>query len=81
MPPGEYFAMGDNREQSWDSRFWGFVPRTVISGRPLMIYWSYETPRDEYLRTSLGDRLAQTFDLIIHFPTKTRWRRTFMFVH
>ncbi|MBZ5563192.1 MAG: signal peptidase I [Acidobacteriia bacterium] len=81
VPPGEYFAMGDNREQSWDSRFWGFVPRTVISGRPLMIYWSYETPRDEYLRTSLGDRLAQTFDLIIHFPTKTRWRRTFMFVH
>ncbi len=81
VPPGEYFAMGDNREQSWDSRFWGFVPRTVISGRPLMIYWSYETPRDEYLRTSLGDRLEQTFDLIIHFPTKTRWRRTFMFVH
>ncbi len=81
VPPGQYFAMGDNREQSWDSRFWGFVPRGLISGRPLIIYWSYETPRDEYLKTSFGDRLAQTFDLIIHFPTKTRWRRTFMFVH
>ncbi len=80
VPSGEYFAMGDNREQSWDCRFWGFVPRTVISGKPLIIYWSYETPRDEYLRTSLSDRLSQTFDLIIHFPTKTRWRRTFMFV-
>ncbi len=80
VPPGEYFAMGDNREHSWDSRFWGFVPRGLISGRPLVIYWSYKTAPDEYLHTSLGDRLAQTFDLIIHFPTKTRWRRTFMFV-
>ena len=43
VPPGKYFVMGDNREQSWDSRFWGFVPRELISGRPLLIYWSYET--------------------------------------
>ena len=80
VPPGKYFVMGDNREQSWDSRFWGFVPRSVVSGRPLMIYWSFETPRDEYMHNSLGDRISQTVDLIIHFPTKTRWRRTFMFV-
>ncbi len=77
VPPGHYFAMGDNREQSWDSRFWGFVPRELIAGRPLIIYWSYETSRDEYARNSLSDRLSQTFDLIIHFVTKTRWRRTF----
>jgi signal peptidase I len=81
VPPGRYFVMGDNREQSWDSRFWGFVPRELISGRPVLIYWSYETPRDEYVRTSLSDRLAQTVDLIVHFFTKTRWRRTFAFVH
>jgi signal peptidase I len=81
VPPDEYFAMGDNREQSWDSRFWGFVPRGLISGQPLLIYWSYETPRDEYLHTSLSDRILQTGSLIIHFVTRTRWRRTFKFVH
>ena len=78
VPEGKYFVMGDNREQSWDSRFWGFVPRELISGRPLLIYWSYETPRDEYMHTSFSDRLSQTVSLLIHFPTRTRWRRTLM---
>jgi len=81
VPAGKYFVMGDNREQSWDSRFWGFVPRELISGRPLLIYWSYETPRDEYMRTSWGDWLSQTFSLLIHFPTRTRWRRTLKMAH
>ncbi len=80
VPPDRYFMMGDNREQSWDSRFWGFVPRELISGRPVLIYWSFQTPRDEYTRTSLSERLFQTADLIFHFFTKTRWRRTFQFV-
>lgn len=81
VPPGEYFVMGDNREQSWDSRFWGFVPRTQIVGRPLLIYWSYETPHGEYMQNTLADRVSQTFDLVIHFFTKTRWRRAFRLVH
>ena len=81
VPPGSYFAMGDNREQSWDSRFWGFVPRKLITGRPLLIYWSFETPRNEYMQNSLSDRISQMVDLIIHFVGKTRWRRTFMIVH
>jgi signal peptidase I len=81
VPPGNYFAMGDNREESWDSRFWGFVPRQLISGRPLFIYWSYETPRGQYLQNTLGDRISQTFDMLLHFFTKTRWARTFRFVH
>jgi signal peptidase I len=80
VPPGRYFVMGDNREQSWDSRFWGFVPRELISGRPLMIYWSYETPREEYAQKSLADRVKQAADLVIHFIPKTRWRRTFSLV-
>lgn len=80
VPAGEYFVMGDNRERSWDSRFWGLVPRESVSGRPLLIYWSFETPRDEYLQTSISDRLSQTFDMVVHFLSKTRWRRSLRFV-
>jgi signal peptidase I len=81
VPSDRYFMMGDNREQSWDSRFWGFVPAELVSGRPLFIYWSFETPRDEYTQTSISDEVSQTADLIFHFFTKTRWGRTFKFVH
>jgi signal peptidase I len=80
VPSGGYFVMGDNREESWDSRFWGFAPRELVSGRPLLIYWSFETPRNEYQRTSLADRLSQSADLVIHFFSKTRWRRSLKFV-
>jgi signal peptidase I len=80
VPSDRYFVMGDNREQSWDSRFWGFAPRALISGRPLVIYWSFETAREEYRQTSLSDRISQAVDLIVHFLPKTRWRRTFNFV-
>ncbi len=76
VPPGQYFAMGDNRDNSQDSRFWGSVPREYILGKALVIYWSFETPRDEYLRTSLPDRLRQFADVFLNFITKTRWSRT-----
>lgn len=81
VPPGNYFVMGDNREESWDSRFWGFVPRKLISGRPLLIYWSYETPSGQYEQNSLNDRLHQIAGMIVHFFSKTRWGRTFKLIH
>lgn len=81
VPAGEYFVMGDNREESWDSRFWGFVPRKLISGRPLIIYWSYETPPGQYEQNSLSDRIKQFGSLFVHFFTRTRWSRTFKLVH
>ena len=76
IPPGQYFAMGDNRDNSQDSRFWGFVPRDYLLGKALVIYWSFETPRDEYLQTSVLDRLKQFADVFLNFFTKTRWKRT-----
>jgi signal peptidase I len=76
----EYFAMGDNRDNSQDSRFWGTVPRDYILGKALVIYWSFETPRDEYLQTGLSDRTKQFADVILNFFTKTRWRRTFKII-
>jgi signal peptidase I len=76
VPAGHYFAMGDNRDNSADSRYWGFVPRELIVGKGLIIYWSYETDSDEYRRTDVGDRVQQFTDLFTNFFTKTRWSRT-----
>ncbi|HKN20473.1 MAG TPA: S26 family signal peptidase, partial [Terracidiphilus sp.] len=64
-----------------DSRYWGFVPRENVIGRPMFIYWSYITPRDEYQRQGLADRVAWLFDIIIHFIDKTRWSRMLHVVH
>jgi len=79
VPQGHYFAMGDNRDNSSDSRYWGFVPRENIIGKPLVIYWSYEASTDDL--TSPGATLPHLFDMIVHFPTKTRWSRTFRLIH
>ena len=78
VPPDSYFAMGDNRDSSLDSRYWGFVPRENIIGKPLIIYWSYDAPTEALSNPTIGvDHLV---DLLEHFFTKTRWRRTFMLV-
>jgi signal peptidase I len=76
VPPGKYFAMGDNRLDSLDGRYWGFVPRENIVGRPLFVYWSFETPEDQMNKQSLSDRFAFMFHIIIHFFDGTRWTRT-----
>ncbi len=77
VPPGRYFAMGDNRLDSLDGRYWGFVPKANIIGRPMFVYWSFETPSDEVDKTSVGDRIAFMGHILTHFFTDTRWSRTF----
>jgi signal peptidase I len=77
VPPDSYFAMGDNRDVSYDSRFWGFIPRQNVIGRPLFVYWSFETPAGQYLETGMGQRLEILAHVILHFFDETRWRRTF----
>ena len=81
VPPNSIFAMGDHRDVSLDSRYWGFVPRENVIGRPMFIYWSFITPRDEYERQSIGDRIAWLFNIVIHFFDQTRWSRMFHVVH
>jgi signal peptidase I len=76
VPPDHYFAMGDNRDVSLDSRFWGFIPKENVIGRPMFIYWSFETPGDQYRKTAIGDRVGFLAHVIIHFFDETRWRRT-----
>ncbi len=76
VPPGHYFAMGDNRDVSLDSRYWGFIPQENIIGRPMFIYWSFETPGDQYRKTDFGDRIGFLAHVVLHFFDETRWRRT-----
>lgn len=76
VPPNFYFAMGDNRDNSLDSRYWGFVPREYIVGKALVIYWSYESEPDAYRQTEARDRVRQVYDLVTNFFRKTRWSRT-----
>ena len=78
VPPGKVFAMGDNRTHSLDGRFWGFVPRENILGRPLFNYWSFETTADqmESQQASMGARIGSFFTTGIHIFDRTRWKRT-----
>jgi signal peptidase I len=78
VPPGHFFAMGDNREHSADSRFWGFVPRENILGRPMFNYWSFEATADEAdaQQASMAARIGSYFTTALHIFDKTRWSRT-----
>ena len=80
VPPDHYFAMGDHRDVSLDSRFWGFIPKENVIGRPMFIYWSFETPDRQYLKTGWGDRLLFLSKVVIHFFDETRWHRTLQVV-
>ncbi len=81
VPADHYFAMGDNRDNSQDSRYWGFLPRSYIKGKALMVYWSYEADREDYQRTDLGDQVGGVFSTVAHFFTRTRWDRLLHQIH
>jgi signal peptidase I len=80
IPPSSYFGMGDNRDVSLDSRYWGFIPQENVIGRPMFIYWSFETPANQYLEREVGQRVGFLAHVVIHFFDETRWKRTFKVV-
>jgi signal peptidase I len=78
VPEGYIFAMGDNRDDSDDSRYWGLVPRENIVGTPVIIYWSFEAPTADLTNGNIG--IDHIVDVVAHFFTKTRWSRTFKLI-
>ncbi len=78
VPPDSYFAMGDNRDGSLDSRYWGFVPRANIIGKPLLVYWSFDSPTEDLVDSGID--LRHLWDIVRNFIPKTRWKRTFMLI-
>jgi signal peptidase I len=81
VPADRYFAMGDNRDHSADSRYWGFVDRDAVMGRPFLIYWSVEASSSDYSANTFWQRLAGVFDTLLHLPSRTRWSRMLRTVH
>jgi signal peptidase I len=80
VPMNSYFAMGDNRDNSLDSRYWGFVPRANIIGKPLLIWWSYDAPTEHLADRNIISK-DHILDLARNFFSKTRWNRTFRLIH
>jgi signal peptidase I len=81
VPPNQYFMMGDNRDNSQDSRYWGFLPREYVKGKAVLIYWSYEADREDYQEGTAGDTIRGFGSVFVHFFTRTRWDRMFRQIH
>ena len=80
VPGGHYFCMGDNRDNSYDSRFWGFLPAHLVKGRALFIYWSYGGKTSSGQWEGLGEKLRDLLETAGGFFSKTRWERTFRLI-
>jgi signal peptidase I len=77
VPADQYFVMGDNRDNSEDSRYWGFLPRNNVKGKALVIYWSYESGREDYVDEGYIASAKRLGSVFVHFFTRTRWERLF----
>jgi signal peptidase I len=80
VPAGDYFGMGDNRDNSLDGRFWGPIPRANIFGRPFLLYWSYEAEPNSHIWRGFIEKTRQLASVAIHFFSRTRWDRMFRLV-
>lgn len=78
VPQGKLFVMGDNRDNSSDSRDWGFVPMSNVIGEPLFVYWSYNAPTARWLDENPGHRISFYASIAENFFSNTRWNRTGM---